>query len=182
MLDREDYLISPFQLWRMEKGNGGLFKDSHPTCCWSFRETTTIFIKESRDSRLLSADINICCYIKLLCDIYETSDEIPCFHHIRCSITKFTNARLSANSLVRNLSVSHILVISCHLRLGLSSGLHCLHSVRLCNEVFNRINCFSTQQYFYCILLLYVNIIITKNNLPIRHVSTCIFHVSNSWL
>jgi hypothetical protein len=77
----------------------------------------------------------ICCPIKLLCDIYATSYEIPCFHRSRYFITLFTNSLLSANSLVRNLYVSHILILSCHLCLGLSSGLYYLHSVGLDNEV-----------------------------------------------
>jgi hypothetical protein len=104
-----------------------------------FRETTTFFNKESQASKLLSADVSICFYIKLLCEIYATSDEIPCFHRIRCVITLFLNSRLSANSLVCNLSVSHILIISCHLCPGLSSGLIvCIlldYAMRLLKEV-----------------------------------------------
>ena len=104
-----------------------------------FRETTTFFSEESQASKLLSADVNICFYIKLLCEICATSDEIPCFHCIRCFITLFLNSRLSANSLVCNLSVSHILIISCHLCPGLSSGLIvCIlldYAMRLLKEV-----------------------------------------------
>jgi len=99
--------------------------------------------------------VNICCHIKLLFDIYATSDEIPFFHGNICFMTLFTNARPSANSLVRNLSLNHILILSCHLCLGLSSGLYCLHPAGLSDAVFNRNNGFSSQQYFYCITLLY---------------------------
>jgi len=65
------------------------------------------------------------------------------YRRSRYFITLFPNSRLSANALVRNLSVSHILILSCHLCLGLSSGLYCLHPVGLDDEVFNISNGFS---------------------------------------
>jgi len=153
-----------------------------------FRETTTFFSEESQASKLLSADVNICFYIKLLCEICATSDEIPCFHCIRCFITLFLNSRLSANSLVCNLSVSHILIISCHLCPGLSSGLIvCIlldYAMRLLKEVIASLYYIIIHKHIIIIIiyiiLLYINIIITINNLPIRHVLTCIGCVSNS--
>jgi hypothetical protein len=139
-----------------------------------FRETTTFFSKESQASKLLSADVNICFYIKLLCEIYATSDEIPRFHCIRCFITLFLNSRLSANSFVCNFSVSHILIISCHLCPGLSSGLIVFipldYEMRLLKEVIASLHSREaiTSLYYiiihkhiiFYIILLYIYIII----------------------
>jgi hypothetical protein len=57
--------------------------------------------------------------------------------------------------------------------------LYCLHPFVLYGGVFNRSNCFlSAQIYFYCIIVLYVNIIIiTIDDLLVRHVSICIGHL-----